>query len=339
MLNRRSISVLLHSACLFMEADISLAQVTLTWGGGCSPPGHNCFQPLVSGGNSVVLQRKGASCGGVRSKALPSSGSQLYCSGFFGQLDLLGLPSQTGGHSISGPQFHCAEDPPLGGDDRISPDPSVLSGQEQGCGGSPVSPKPVSSWLELLGVLSFMIQLVPGGLLRVRSLQLILRRSWDRCDQSRVTRWTPGGRRDLEWWLVCSRLEEGVSLAQVSLQLDLWSNNSDVGWGAHRGEDVTFGLWSLEEAVLSINARDLLAVEYSLWFFAPQFTNSTVALFVDNSTVITSQPGRHAVPTPQLHRPAQPQMGKVDSGGVSFAIYNGTEQCASRFPSPGPISF
>ena len=39
--------------------------------------------------------------------------------------------------------------------------------------------QPASSWLELLGVLSSMIQLVPGGHLRMRSLQLALRRQWD----------------------------------------------------------------------------------------------------------------------------------------------------------------
>ena len=46
--------------------------------------------------------------------------------------------------------------------------------------------QPVSSWLELLGVLSSMIQLVPGGRLRMRSLQLALRRQWDHVDQSKM---------------------------------------------------------------------------------------------------------------------------------------------------------
>ena len=57
----------------------------------------------------------------------------------------------------------------------------------------------------------------------------------------------------------------------MSLQLDLWSDSSDVGWGAHLGEDVASGLWSLEEAELSINARELLAVEFSLRFFLRRF--------------------------------------------------------------------
>ena len=146
--------------------------------------------------------------------------------------------------------------------------------------------QPVSSWLELLGVLSSVIQLVPGGCLRMRSLQLVLRRAWDHCDQSVLVSWTPEIRLGLEWWLIRSRLEEGISLAQVSPRLDLWSNDSDVGCGVHLGEEVASGPRSLEEAELSINARELLAIEYGLRYFAPQITNSTVALFTNNSTVV-----------------------------------------------------
>ena len=102
--------------------------------------------------------------------------------------------------------------------------------------------QPVSSWLELLGVLSSMIQLVPGGRLRMRSLQFVLRRAWDHCDQSTLVSWTPEIRLDLEWWLTRSQLEEGISLAPVTPQLDLWSDASDVGWGAHLGEEVASGL-------------------------------------------------------------------------------------------------
>ena len=59
--------------------------------------------------------------------------------------------------------------------------------------------QPVSSWLELLGVLSSMNQLVPGRRLRMRSLQFVLRQSWDQVDQSVLIRWTPEIRQDLEW--------------------------------------------------------------------------------------------------------------------------------------------
>ena len=90
--------------------------------------------------------------------------------------------------------------------------------------------QPVSSWLELLGVLSSLIPLVPGGRLRMCSLQLLLRRSWDHRDQSVLVRWDVECQQDLEWWLVRSCPEEGVSLSQVSPNLNFWSDASDVDW-------------------------------------------------------------------------------------------------------------
>ena len=146
--------------------------------------------------------------------------------------------------------------------------------------------QPSSSWLKLLGVLSSIIPLVPGGCLRMRSLQLQLHRSWDHLDQSVLVRWTLNCQRDLEWWLVQSRLEEGVYLSQVSPNLDFWSDASDVGWGAHLGDGVASGLWSPQERDLSINARELLAVERGLLHFASQLVNLTVAAFAGNSTAV-----------------------------------------------------
>ena len=91
--------------------------------------------------------------------------------------------------------------------------------------------QPVSSWLEWLGVLSSMIQLVPGGRLRLRSLQLALQRQWNQIDQSQLVEWSPVIQQDLSWWLDRDRLVLGVSLEQVSSQLEFWSDASDVGWG------------------------------------------------------------------------------------------------------------
>ena len=80
--------------------------------------------------------------------------------------------------------------------------------------------QPASSWLELLGVLSSMIQLLPGGRLRMRSLQLALRRQWDQVDQLQLIEWSPVILQDLSWWLDSDRLELGISLEQVSPQLE-----------------------------------------------------------------------------------------------------------------------
>ena len=147
--------------------------------------------------------------------------------------------------------------------------------------------QPASSLLELLGVLSSMIQLVPGGRLRMRSLQLALRRQWDHVDQSQMVKWSQEVHRDLAWWLDRDRLELGISLEQVSPQLELWSDASDVGWGDHLDEQVASGLWAPEDAELSINVRELLAIERALPWFAPHLVGSSLAIFADNSTAIS----------------------------------------------------
>ena len=113
-------------------------------------------------------------------------------------------------------------------------------------------------------MLSSMIQLVPGGRLRMRSLQLTLRRQWDQIDQSQLVEWLSVIQDDLSWWLDCDRLVLGVSLEQVSPQLELWSDASDVGWGAHLDEQVASGLWVPADVESSINARELLAIKRAL---------------------------------------------------------------------------
>ena len=131
----------------------------------------------------------------------------------------------------------------------------------------------------------------------MRSLQLALRRQWDYVDQLQLVEWSPVIRQDLSWWLDRDCLELGIFLEQVSPHLELWSDASDVGWGAHLDELVASGLWAPEEVALSINARELLAIERALLWFAPHFVSSSVAVFADNSTAISylrNQGGTHS---------------------------------------------
>ena len=131
----------------------------------------------------------------------------------------------------------------------------------------------------------------------MRSLQLALRRQWDHVDQSQMVEWSQEVHRDLSWWLDHDRLKLGISLEQVSPQLELWSDASDVGWGAHLDKQVASGLWAPEDAKLSINVRELLAIERALPWFAPHLVGSSLAIFADNSTAIAylrNQGGTHS---------------------------------------------
>ena len=121
----------------------------------------------------------------------------------------------------------------------------------------------------------------------MRSLQLCLHRSWDRWDQSIRFPWSPDCLRDLQWWLDLPRLSHGVSLAQVSPDLDFWSDSSDVGWGAHLSSLTASGLWDSDQASLSINARELLAIREGLLQFRSSLVGKNVAVFCENSTAVS----------------------------------------------------
>ena len=165
--------------------------------------------------------------------------------------------------------------------------------------------QPVSLWRKLLGVLSSLTAIVPGGRLRMRSLQLHLHCLWDQEDDSTLIPWDQDCRLDLEWWIVPGHLQSGISLAQVNLHLDFWSDASDVGWGAHLLDATTSGRWSQEEAQLSINARELLAVEYGLRQFHLLVSISTVAVFADNSTALAYLHKQWGTRSPVLNSIAQ----------------------------------
>ena len=77
-----------------------------------------------------------------------------------------------------------------------------------------------------------------------------------------------------------------MSLTLVAPDLSFWSDTFDVGWDAHLVEEVASSLWSPEEVDLSINARELFAVERGLLSFQALLVDSTVSIFVDNATAV-----------------------------------------------------
>ena len=90
-----------------------------------------------------------------------------------------------------------------------SPSPDRVARLRSKAGEFPSSADPPASiWLSLLSMLSSLSHLVPGGQLRMRSLQLCLHQSWDRVDQSIRIPWSQDCLRDLRWWLHLPRLSQ-----------------------------------------------------------------------------------------------------------------------------------
>ena len=143
--------------------------------------------------------------------------------------------------------------------------------------------------------------------------------AWDRVDQSTRIPWSQDCLRDLRWWLHLPRLSQGVSLLQVSPDLDLWSDASDVGWGAHLGMLTASGLWSRDESQLSINARELLAVRRGLLHFHSSLVGKTISVFCDNSTAVSYLRKEGGTRSPFLNSLAQEILRWAESLSIRLA--------------------
>ena len=142
-------------------------------------------------------------------------------------------------------------------------------------------------WMSLLGTMSSLTLLVPGARLRMRSLQLILRKSWDYQNENQLISYGASCLADLQWWSDESNLTPGVPLEVPIPDMLLHTDASDSGWGATLQSMEVSGIWSPPQASLSINHRELIAVGLALQYLLPYVGGHTVALFVDNTTAIS----------------------------------------------------
>ena len=160
-------------------------------------------------------------------------------------------------------------------------------------------------WRVLLGHLASLAYLVPGGRLRMRALQLALKRGWNFQDDLVKVMWDDACREDLLWWCAEGRLLAGISLVQDQPDQMFWSDASDAGWGANLADRFVSGIWSAEEALLSINARELLAVEKGLLAFQDCLCGRVVAVFCDNTTAVSYLRRQGGTHSPLLNSLAQ----------------------------------
>ena len=145
---------------------------------------------------------------------------------------------------------------------------------------------PAALWRRLLGHLSSLTLLVKGGMLRMRSLQIRLRSKWNFRDDCLRISWDPLCQEDLLWWSWAIQQREGVDLSLPVPDLSFYSDASDVGWGAIVGEHQLSGVWTPSRRELSINLREMMAVQNGLLQFSSLLRGKTIALFCDNVTTV-----------------------------------------------------
>ena len=109
-----------------------------------------------------------------------------------------------------------------------------------------LSAPPTQLWQVILGHLASLERLVPRSRLQMRSLQRHLKRHWSPESDlpSLPVPLSLEVREDLSWWMVSDHLLKGVRFRTPAPDLQLYSDASRLGWGAHLLDRVVPGVWS-----------------------------------------------------------------------------------------------
>ena len=119
--------------------------------------------------------------------------------------------------------------------------------------------------MSLIGLLASMEKMVPEGGLHMRPFRFHLEEHW-RYPQSLDSPlpWTEAISAHLDWWQNPVNMIKGVDLHPKDHSIQLFTDTSNEGWGAHLEQSSTKGLWSDQEKRLHINVLELKAVSLAL---------------------------------------------------------------------------
>ena len=141
--------------------------------------------------------------------------------------------------------------------------------------------------MSLIGLLTATEKQVYLGRLHMRPIQWHLKNNW-RVPES-LEKVIPVPRSlhsHLRWWLEEDNVLPGQPLHPLKHALQIFTDASEEGWGAHLHEHTARRTWSLPESKLHINHLELKAVFLALKEFQNLCCNKTVLIATDNTTVV-----------------------------------------------------
>ena len=145
----------------------------------------------------------------------------------------------------------------------------------------------VRQFMSLIGLLTATEKQVWSGRLHLRPIQWHLKRHWQVPEVlEKVIPLPPSLQPHLDWWLDEGNVLRGQPLHPLSHALQLFTDASNEGWGAHLGDSTARGVWSEVESQLHINFLELKAVFLALKSFEPLCLNQIVLVATDNTTVV-----------------------------------------------------
>ena len=141
--------------------------------------------------------------------------------------------------------------------------------------------------MSLIGLLTVTEKQVHLDRLHMRPIRVHLKNNW-RVPES-LEKVIPVPRSlhpHLRWWLEKSNVLQGQTLHPLKHALQIFTDASKEGWGAHLNEDTARGTLSLPESNLHINYLELKAIFLALNEFQDLCLNNIVLVATDNTTVV-----------------------------------------------------
>ena len=146
---------------------------------------------------------------------------------------------------------------------------------------------PVRKFMSLIGLLTATEKQVHLGRLHMRPIQWHLKNNWRVPESLETVIPVPKSLHPhLRWWLEESNVLLGQPLHPLKHALQIFTDTSSEGWGAHLYDHTARGTWSLPESKLHINHLELKAVYLALKEFRTLVCNKTVLIATDNTTVV-----------------------------------------------------
>lgn len=158
---------------------------------------------------------------------------------------------------------------------------------------------PTGTWLRALGLMSSLVDVVTLCRLRMRPLQLHLRKTANllTLDQTAPIRRSEDITPHLQWWHDTGNWDQGVPFTTSLPNTSVTTDASLTGWGAHWKNLTAWGTWSTAEKSWHINSLEMLAVKRALESFHEHLKNTVTTVFTDSTTVvayINRQGGTHS---------------------------------------------
>ena len=140
----------------------------------------------------------------------------------------------------------------------------------------------------LIGLLTATEKQIWSGRLHMQPIQWHVKCHWHVPESlEKVIPLPPSLHPDLDWWLNESNVLWGQPLHPLQHALQIFTDTSNKGWGAHLRDSTARGVWSDPESHLHINFLELKAVFLALKSFEYLCRDQIVLIATDNTTVVS----------------------------------------------------